>query len=90
MPLNARPTEMLDEMTAWRRDFHAHPEIGNEEHRTSALIAERLASWGIEVALGLARPGVQLKRRIVKQGERLGAVKVVGQAGLQLAQAARG
>ena len=58
MPLNARLAEMLDEMTAWRRDFHAHPETGNEEHRTSALIAERLASWGIEVARGLGGTGV--------------------------------
>jgi hippurate hydrolase len=45
-------------MTAWRRDFHAHPEIGFEEARTSAKVAERLAEWGIEVHRGLGRTGV--------------------------------
>jgi len=47
-----------DEMTAWRRDFHAHPEIAYEEVRTSGLVAERLAAWGIEVHRGLAETGV--------------------------------
>ncbi len=46
------------EMTAWRRDFHAHPEIGFEEERTSALVAERLSEWGIEVHRGLGGTGV--------------------------------
>lgn len=48
----------LPELTAWRRDFHAHPETGFEEHRTSALVAERLAAWGIEVHRGVGRTGV--------------------------------
>ncbi len=48
----------LPELTAWRRDFHAHPETGFEEHRTSALVAERLAAWGIEVHQGVGRTGV--------------------------------
>ena len=56
------PRDHLDqlhpEMTAWRRDFHAHPEIGFEEQRTSAKVAERLAEWGIEVHRGLGRTGV--------------------------------
>jgi hippurate hydrolase len=47
-----------DELTAWRRDFHAHPETGFEEHRTAALVAERLESWGIEVHRGIGRTGV--------------------------------
>ncbi len=38
-----------DELTAIRRDIHAHPELGFEEVRTSDLVAERLASWGIAV-----------------------------------------
>jgi len=56
------PREHLDqlhlEMTAWRRDFHAHPEIGFEEERTSALVAERLSEWGIEVHRGFGGTGV--------------------------------
>jgi hippurate hydrolase len=42
-----------DQLAEWRRDFHAHPEIGFEEHRTAALVAERLSSWGIEVHSGV-------------------------------------
>src|SRR5437763_5090967 len=47
-----------DELVALRRDFHAHPEIGFEEERTSGIVAERLAFWGIEVHRGLGRTGV--------------------------------
>ncbi len=47
-----------DELTAWRRDFHAHPELGFEEFRTSDLVAERLAEFGCEVHRGLGKTGV--------------------------------
>ncbi|MEL6546370.1 MAG: amidohydrolase, partial [Myxococcota bacterium] len=46
------------EMTEWRRDFHAHPEVAFEEVRTSGIVAEKLESWGIEVHRGLAKTGV--------------------------------
>ena len=41
------------QLAAWRRDFHAHPELGLEEQRTAALVADRLRSWGIEVHTGV-------------------------------------
>ncbi|PAT41108.1 amidohydrolase [Vandammella animalimorsus] len=47
-----------DELTAIRRDLHAHPELGFEEFRTAGLVADRLRGWGIEVHTGLARTGV--------------------------------
>ncbi|MBV1799781.1 amidohydrolase [Siccirubricoccus sp. G192] len=47
-----------DQLTEWRRDFHAHPETGFEEQRTSALVAERLAAWGIEVHRGIGGTGL--------------------------------
>jgi hippurate hydrolase len=47
-----------DELVEIRRDLHAHPEIGFEEERTSAIVAERLAAWGIEVHRGIGRTGV--------------------------------
>jgi hippurate hydrolase len=50
--------ERHDEFTAIRRDLHAHPELGFEEHRTAALVAERLHHWGIEVHSGVGRTGV--------------------------------
>ena len=58
MPTIARIEEFADELTAIRRDFHAHPEIGFEEHRTSGIVAESLARWGIEVHRGVGGTGV--------------------------------
>jgi len=46
------------EMTSWRRDIHAHPEIAFDEHRTSKIVAEKLESFGIEVETGIAGTGV--------------------------------
>jgi len=46
------------ELTALRRDIHAHPELSFQEDRTSTLVAEKLAAWGIEVHRGLAKTGV--------------------------------
>ncbi len=47
-----------DELTAIRRDIHAHPEIGFEEHRTSDIVARELAALGIEVHRGVGGTGV--------------------------------
>ncbi|MGM0583883.1 MAG: M20 aminoacylase family protein [Pseudomonadota bacterium] len=47
-----------DDLTAIRRDFHEHPEIGFEEVRTSGIVAEKLREWGIEVTTGLGKTGV--------------------------------
>jgi amidohydrolase len=58
MPTIPRLEEMKQEMTAWRRDLHAHPELGFQEQRTSELVASKLASFGIEVHRGVARTGV--------------------------------
>jgi amidohydrolase len=46
------------ELTAIRQDLHAHPELGMTEHRTAALVAEKLESWGIEVHRGVGGTGV--------------------------------
>ncbi len=47
------------EATAWRRDLHAHPEIGFEEVRTSGIVAAKLREFGCdEVLTGMARTGV--------------------------------
>ncbi|UYZ62476.1 amidohydrolase [Hymenobacter weizhouensis] len=43
---------------AWRRDIHQHPELGNQETRTAALVAEHLRKLGLEVQTGVARTGV--------------------------------
>ena len=58
MPVINRIAAIHDEMTAWRRDIHAHPELGFEEERTAAVVAEKLESFGIPVHRGLAKTGV--------------------------------
>lgn len=50
---------LKNEMTAWRRDLHAHPEFGFEEKRTSAFVAAKLREFGLdEVAEGVGGTGV--------------------------------
>jgi len=58
MPIPESLIALKPEMKEWRRDFHAHPEIGYEEVRTSGIVAEKLESWGLEVHRGLGRTGV--------------------------------
>ncbi len=59
-----RIREFHDELTLWRRDLHAHPELGFEEERTSDLVAERLAGFGIEVHRGIGKTGVVGRLRL--------------------------
>ena len=53
-----------DELTAFRRDIHAHPELGFEEQRTSDLVADQLAGFGIEVHRGLGKTGIVGRLRV--------------------------
>lgn len=46
------------DMTAWRRDFHRHPELGFEETRTAGIVANLLRGWGIAVEEGIGVTGV--------------------------------
>ncbi|MFZ5959533.1 M20 aminoacylase family protein [Pseudomonas knackmussii] len=54
----ARIVELQDEFTRIRRQIHQHPELGFEEHRTSALVAGLLREWGYEVHEGVGGTGV--------------------------------
>ena len=63
---------MQGELTAWRHDFHAHPELAFEEHRTSDLVADRLAAFGLEVHRGVGRTGVVGTLRRGSGGRRVG------------------
>lgn len=58
MAIINRIAEFHDEMTEWRRDFHANPELGFQEKRTAGIVAAKLAEWGIEVHAGVGRTGV--------------------------------
>ncbi len=58
MPVINRIAEFHKDMSAWRQDIHAHPETAFEEHRTSAIVAKKLESFGVDVHQGLAGTGV--------------------------------
>jgi hippurate hydrolase len=59
MPVINRIADFHDEMTAWRHDLHAHPELGMQEWRTSGIVQEKLRSFGVdEVVGGIAQTGV--------------------------------
>ncbi|HEV2608496.1 MAG TPA: amidohydrolase [Xanthomonadaceae bacterium] len=51
-------TKLAPQVVAWRRDIHQHPELGNHEFRTSALVAKELRALGLEVKTGVAHTGV--------------------------------
>ena len=74
MPIVNRVADLHAEITAWRRDLHAHPELQYDVHRTAASVADKLKSFGCdEVVTGIGRTGVVG----VIRGRKPGA-KVVG------------
>jgi amidohydrolase len=74
MPIVNRVADLHTEITAWRRDMHAHPELQYDVHRTAASVAEKLKSFGCDdVVTGIGRTGVVG----VIRGRKPGA-KVVG------------
>src|SRR5260370_33046314 len=50
--------ELVPDMVALRRDLHEHPELAFEEVRTSAIVAQRLRTLGLEVQTNVAKTGV--------------------------------
>ncbi len=58
MTIDPRIAAFADDLTAWRRDIHAHPELGFEEERTSRIVAEKLKDFGCEVTTGIGKTGV--------------------------------
>ena len=64
MPVIDRIKDFQNDLVAIRRDIHAHPEIGFEETRTSAIVADLLETWGITVHIDvlLVRHGRSLCR----------------------------
>ena len=59
MPIVNRIADFHEDVTAWRRDLHRHPELLYEVHRTAAKVAEKLRGFGLdEVVEGIGRTGV--------------------------------
>jgi amidohydrolase len=78
MPIFNRVADMHDEITTWRHDLHAHPELQFDVHRTAALVADKLRAFGCdEVVTGVGRTGVVGVIRGRKAGGSTGR-KVIG------------
>ncbi|MET0744679.1 MAG: amidohydrolase, partial [Microvirga sp.] len=59
MPIINRVADLSDEIMAWRRDFHEHPELLYETHRTAGIVADKLREFGCdEVVTGIGQTGV--------------------------------
>ena len=59
-----KTTQLQDEMTAWRHDFHRRPELQFDLNSTSDLVVDLLASFGLEVHRGLGQTGVIASARV--------------------------
>ena len=59
MPVIDRIADLSEEITAWRHDLHAHPELQYDVHRTAGFVADKLRAFGCdEVVTGIGRTGV--------------------------------
>jgi hippurate hydrolase len=75
MPIINRVAEFSEEIAGWRRHIHENPELGYEEHKTSAFVAEKLKAFGVdEIVTGIGRTGVVA----VIKGRKNTTGKVVG------------
>lgn len=69
MDYQSEAQKLRDELIARRRDFHRHPELAFEEHRTAGIVADELRHLGLEVQTGVGQTGVVG----ILEGERDGA-----------------
>ena len=75
MPIINRVADLLPEISAWRQDIHAHPELLFDVHRTAGVVAEKLKSFGCdEVVTGIGRTGVVG----VIRGKRAAGARTIG------------
>jgi hippurate hydrolase len=59
MPIINRVAAMCEDVAAWRRDFHAHPEIGFAVERTAGIVADKLKAFGCDAVVpGVGKTGV--------------------------------
>jgi amidohydrolase len=75
MPIINRVAAISEEVAAWRRDFHAHPEIGFAVERTAGVVADKLKAFGCDgVVCGVGKTGVVglIKGRKLSSGSIIG------------------
>ncbi len=99
MPVKNRFAELLPEITAWRRDFHEHPELLFDVHRTAARVADLCRSFGCdEVVTGIGRTGVvavikgktNTSGRVVGLRADMDALPIIEQTGVDYASKTHG
>src|SRR5713101_9574618 len=56
--IRQRAAQVESKLIGWRRDIHEHPELGEQEMRTSALVATHLKTLGLEVMTGVGNTGI--------------------------------
>ena len=61
-----------NDLKSWRRDIHAHPELGFEEQRTADFVANKLESFGLDVYRGIGKTGVVGVLRVGNEPETIG------------------
>ena len=72
MPLVDAIAQRQEEMTRWRRDIHAHPELGFEERRTAEFVAAKLREFGMQVHEGIGGTGVVGVLRVGNEQQSIG------------------
>jgi len=99
MPVKNRFADLLPEITAWRQDFHAHPELLFDVQRTAARVADLLRDFGCdEVVTGIGRTGVvgvingktNTSGRVVGLRADMDALPIIEQTGLPYASKTHG
>lgn len=99
MPIKNRFAELLPEITEWRRDFHANPELLYDVHRTAGRVAELLREFGVdEITEGVGQTGVVgvIKGKTDSAGRVIGlradmdALPIIEQTGLEYASTVEG
>ncbi|MGD9862432.1 MAG: M20 aminoacylase family protein [Pseudodonghicola sp.] len=90
MPIKNRLADLLPEIAAWRQDIHAHPELGREESRTAALVAEKLRDFGCDAVIpgvggtgvvGLIRGRTDTRGRVIGLRGDMDALPILEQTG---------
>ncbi len=99
MPVKNRFADLLPEITTWRQDFHAHPELLYDVQRTAAKVADLCRSFGCdEVVEGIGRTGVvavikghkSASGRVIGLRADMDALPIIEQTGLPYASTTKG
>ena len=99
MPIKNRFAELQPQITSWRRDMHAHPEVGYDTHRTSAMVTEQLKSFrcdeivtgiGVTGVVGVIRGKMDTSGRVIGLRADMDALPIFEETGVEYASKEEG